>query len=199
MSSPRHQLFDAPSDLLTYPTPPSRPSALRFPAPLLSDRSDRVPCLALAGLLLRQGRECLGKFEVQVGRLGDDQEEREARSSRKRVGCHGADRAEPRTKSWAEGEGYRRAFECLQAQRDKLCRQETAESKLDQLLISTWGADGAAALWSSALPPGSVSATPTSVVQSPAYMTDDRPIIDTTGILCYMRATADADKDDLAG
>ena len=86
------------------------------------------------------------------------------------------------SRSWAEAEGYRSARECLQKQATIL---QPHSDVYERLLVCTWGASGAclAALKPSPIPGpnGTSGYEEPEIIDSPAYISADRPVIDTTG------------------
>ena len=94
------------------------------------------------------------------------------------------------SKSWAEGQGYSNAETCLREQarviHDHVCSSDSDTAGIS-LLICTWGASGAcatslASLWSDvSVARQGKREVELDVESSSAYISPDRPIVDTTG------------------
>lgn len=83
------------------------------------------------------------------------------------------------SKAWARGEGYESAEECLRRQAEILANQNEG-LKMAKTLICTWGENGASAL---VLQSGSNESqrSETYMIQAPAYICPDKPIVDSIG------------------
>lgn len=88
------------------------------------------------------------------------------------------------SRSWAEGQGYGTAEDCLRRQEEILRVSPTFQPyAISRLLVCTWGAGGAWGLQSSRLQKDeSDNVTDASaIVHSPAYRVDGARVVDTTG------------------
>ncbi|KAF2481004.1 Ribokinase-like protein [Neohortaea acidophila] len=90
------------------------------------------------------------------------------------------------SKAWARGQGYTSAEDCLKQQSRHLSHMKECEPAPQKTLICPWGEHGATARsWKYTNPPSNnanASQPPDEkLVCSPAYIVDDRAIVDSTG------------------
>lgn len=82
------------------------------------------------------------------------------------------------SRSWAEGQGYKNAEECLTSQAELLESPSNGDFRLEKrLLICTWGSSGASGLVASQ----AKDFNKRSVVHSPAQKAEGAHVVDTTG------------------
>ena len=87
------------------------------------------------------------------------------------------------SKSWAQAEGYQDPQTCLRAQAKVLEASRDRYFARDRLLVCAWGNLGACALSLPSRPKYQdlKSSLSYEVVHSPAFISDEKPIVDTTG------------------
>jgi ketohexokinase len=84
------------------------------------------------------------------------------------------------SRSWAEGEGYLSAADCLLSQSSILREYWPKNGDDKKLLFCTWGKDGASSLTLANCTDASVGEE--EILSSPSYMTENDRIVDTTGV-----------------
>lgn len=86
------------------------------------------------------------------------------------------------SRSWAEGEGYSSAQDCLQKQATILRDPVSSRPRpSERSLICTWGSEGACGLRIACGDSESTSGLEDTVIASPALKLESKPVVDTTG------------------